>query len=64
MVQQRVERARTLLETSDLPVDRIARDSGFGTAQSLRQHLQAAIGVTPTAYRRTFRAVGGGPGRG
>ncbi|MDI3346246.1 helix-turn-helix domain-containing protein [Streptomyces sp. AJ-1] len=64
LVQQRVERARALLETSDLPVDRIARDSGFGTAQSLRQHLQAAIGVTPTAYRRTFRAVGDGPGRG
>ncbi|MZE48728.1 hypothetical protein GTY49_38585 [Streptomyces sp. SID5477] len=24
--------------------------------QSMRQHLQAALGVTPTGYRRTFRA--------
>ncbi|MFF0432924.1 GlxA family transcriptional regulator [Streptomyces sp. NPDC004327] len=57
LTQQRVERARHLLESTDLPVDQIAHDSGFGTAQSLRVHLQSAIGVTPTAYRRTFRAT-------
>ncbi|WP_399926412.1 GlxA family transcriptional regulator [Streptomyces kanamyceticus] len=60
LTQQRVERARHLLESSDLSVDRIARDAGFGTAQSMRQHLQAALGVTPTAYRRTFRDVAAG----
>ncbi|MGC9439044.1 GlxA family transcriptional regulator [Streptomyces sp. WG5] len=53
---QRVERARHLLESTALSVDRVARDAGFGTAQSMRQHLQATLGVTPTAYRRTFRA--------
>ncbi|GAA1432255.1 helix-turn-helix domain-containing protein [Streptomyces thermospinosisporus] len=58
LTQQRVERARHLLETTDLSVDQVARDAGFGTAQSMRQHLQAALGVTPTAYRRTFRANG------
>jgi transcriptional regulator GlxA family with amidase domain len=57
LTQQRVERARHLLECSDLSVDQVARDAGFGTAQSMRQHLQAALGVTPTAYRRTFRAA-------
>ena len=31
--------------------------AGFGTAASLRQHLQAAIGVSPMAYRRTFRPL-------
>ncbi|MDT7839270.1 GlxA family transcriptional regulator [Streptomyces justiciae] len=56
LTQQRVERARHLLESSDLSVDQVARDAGFGTAQSMRQHLQAALGVTPTSYRRTFRA--------
>ncbi|MEU5093992.1 helix-turn-helix domain-containing protein [Streptomyces sp. NPDC020996] len=59
LTQQRVERARQLLETTDRSVDRIARDAGFGTAQSMRQHLQTALGVTPTAYRRTFRAGAG-----
>ncbi|QLE72527.1 helix-turn-helix domain-containing protein [Streptomyces rectiverticillatus] len=57
LTQQRVERARHLLEDSDLSVDQVARDAGFGTAASMRQHLQAALGVSPTAYRRTFRAV-------
>ncbi len=57
LVQQRVHRARQLLESSDLPVDRVARESGFGTAASMRQHLQAALGISPTGYRRTFRAT-------
>ncbi|MGA5424659.1 GlxA family transcriptional regulator [Streptomyces lavendulocolor] len=57
LTQQRVERARHLLESTDLPVDRVASDAGFGTAQSMRQHLQAALGVPPTVYRRTFRAA-------
>ncbi|MGW0879889.1 GlxA family transcriptional regulator [Streptomyces sp. NPDC002671] len=62
LTQQRVERARHLLESTDLSVDQVARDAGFGTAQSMRQHLQQALGVTPTAYRRTFRTgVGGAP---
>ncbi|MET7608000.1 helix-turn-helix domain-containing protein [Streptomyces avermitilis] len=59
LTQQRVEHARHLLESSDLSIDQVARDAGFGTAQSMRQHLQAALGVTPTAYRRTFRTGSG-----
>jgi transcriptional regulator GlxA family with amidase domain len=55
LTRQRVERARQLLESTELSVDQVAREAGFGTAQSMRQHLQAALGVTPTAYRRTFR---------
>ncbi|MCD2465189.1 helix-turn-helix domain-containing protein [Streptomyces sp. MBT42] len=57
LTQQRVERARHLLESTGLPVDRVAQDAGFGTAQSLRVHLMSAIGVTPTSYRRTFRTA-------
>ncbi|MGW4483626.1 GlxA family transcriptional regulator [Amycolatopsis sp. NPDC004368] len=55
LTQQRVERARRLLEETDRPIDRIATDCGFGTAASLRQHLQSALGVSPSAYRSTFR---------
>ncbi|MFD3512051.1 GlxA family transcriptional regulator [Streptomyces sp. NPDC058657] len=66
LAQQRVERARQLLESSDLSIDQVAHESGFGTAQSMRQHLQAALGVPPTVYRRTFRTHladnGSGPG--
>ncbi|MFJ8585807.1 GlxA family transcriptional regulator [Streptomyces sp. NPDC093595] len=56
LTQQRVERARHLLESTGLSMDRVAAEAGFGTAQSMRQHLQAALGVPPTVYRRTFRA--------
>ncbi|MFD0318798.1 GlxA family transcriptional regulator [Streptomyces flavalbus] len=55
LIQQRVARARHLLESSDLTVDRVAAEVGFATAASLRQHLHAAIGVSPQAYRRTFQ---------
>ncbi|MFB7245978.1 GlxA family transcriptional regulator [Streptomyces populi] len=65
LTQQRVEHARHLLESSDLSIDHVARDAGFGTAQSMRQHLQATLGVTPTTYRRTFRSgTGTGTGTG
>ncbi|MEL5957266.1 helix-turn-helix domain-containing protein [Streptomyces sp. CLV115] len=60
LTRQRVERARQLLESTDLSIDQVARDAGFGTPTSLRQHLQAALGVSPTVYRRTFRAAGNG----
>ncbi|MET7572782.1 helix-turn-helix domain-containing protein [Streptomyces sp. NPDC005492] len=55
LIQQRVVRARDLLEASDLSVDQIAGRVGFATGASLRQHLHAAIGVSPQAYRRTFQ---------
>jgi transcriptional regulator GlxA family with amidase domain len=57
IVQQRVARARHLLESTDLAVDQIAHEVGFATGASLRQHLRAAIGVSPQAYRRTFQAA-------
>ncbi|MFJ1752113.1 GlxA family transcriptional regulator [Kitasatospora sp. NPDC088134] len=51
---QRVALARQLLEATDLTVDQIAARVGFANPVSLRQHLHAAIGVSPLAYRRTF----------
>jgi transcriptional regulator GlxA family with amidase domain len=59
LTQQRIERARHLLEESDLAIDQIAADAGFGTAASLSQHFQAALGVAPSAYRATFRGRSG-----
>lgn len=52
---QRVELARHLLESTDLTVDQVADRAGFGTGASLRQHLHTSCGVSPQAYRRTFR---------
>jgi transcriptional regulator GlxA family with amidase domain len=57
LVERRVDHARHLLETTELPVDDVARLSGLGSGASLRQHLRAAIGVAPLAYRRTYRGA-------
>ncbi|MBL0749690.1 GlxA family transcriptional regulator [Nocardioides baculatus] len=55
VTQQRIRHAQHLLEATDLPVDQVATRAGMGTAASLRQHLRASLGVSPSAYRRTFR---------
>ncbi|MER5773937.1 helix-turn-helix domain-containing protein [Streptomyces sp. NPDC002039] len=52
---QRLELARHLLESSDLSVDLVAHRAGFGSGNSLRQHMRTALGISPIAYRRTFR---------
>ncbi len=54
VTDQRVLYARTLLEQTDLDIDRVADRSGFGTATLLRHHFRRVIGVTPSDYRRSF----------
>lgn len=54
---QRLEHARQLLETTDLPVDEVARRAGFGTGTTLRLRMRETVGLSPAAYRRTFRGV-------
>ncbi|MEO3799374.1 helix-turn-helix domain-containing protein [Nonomuraea sp. B1E8] len=57
LTQQRVERARELLEESDLPVDQVAEQAGLGTAANLRKHFHAAVGTSPSTYRAAFREL-------
>jgi transcriptional regulator GlxA family with amidase domain len=59
LVEQRVRLAQELLETTDEPVERIARRTGFGTAVSLRQHFGRVVSVSPQTYRHVFRRRGG-----
>jgi transcriptional regulator GlxA family with amidase domain len=54
ITSQRVLRAEELLETTDLSVDQIAGEVGFGTAAMLRHHFTRARSVSPQQYRRTF----------
>ncbi|WP_344867299.1 GlxA family transcriptional regulator [Amycolatopsis ultiminotia] len=56
LLVQRVRHAQRLLETSDLPVSRVAERAGLGTAANLRRRLRAETGVGPDSYRRTFRS--------
>ncbi|MGS2807434.1 GlxA family transcriptional regulator [Nocardia sp. MW-W600-9] len=52
---QRLGRARELLERTELPVETVAQRAGFGSVTALRDHLRAATGLTPSAYRRSLR---------
>ncbi|MDO9356829.1 MAG: helix-turn-helix domain-containing protein, partial [Solirubrobacteraceae bacterium] len=54
---KRVALAQQLLERTDLAVEEVATQAGFGTAASLREHLARRARTTPTAYRRAFRSV-------
>ncbi|POM25486.1 HTH-type transcriptional regulator CdhR [Actinomadura rubteroloni] len=54
LLARRVDRARELLETTDLPIEEIARTSGLGSGDSLRARFARHLGITPTAYRATF----------
>ena len=55
LLGQRVLHARRLLEATDLAVEDVAGEAGFGTAASLRAHFRRATATTPLAYRRSFR---------
>ncbi|UGT58486.1 helix-turn-helix domain-containing protein [Nocardia asteroides] len=53
-MHQRLHRARALLESTSLPIEQVARHSGIGTAESLRQHMIRHLGVPPSTYRANF----------
>jgi AraC family transcriptional regulator, transcriptional activator FtrA len=54
LTDARVERARELLEHSDLSIEQIAARSGFGTAATLRHHFRRKLQVSPISYRARF----------
>ncbi|MEH6376876.1 helix-turn-helix domain-containing protein [Streptomyces sp. KLMMK] len=56
LLSQRITAARELLESSDLPLDAVARRVGLSSATNLRRRFLSALGTTPGAYRRAFRA--------
>jgi transcriptional regulator GlxA family with amidase domain len=55
LLRLRLHRAQQLLETTDLPVDHVARVAGFGAPTTLRERFRRRFGVSPSAYRRAFR---------
>ena len=54
LLRQRLERARTLLETTRMPMDEVARRSGLGSSASLRRHFRDDLGTSPRRHREQF----------
>ncbi|MFI6520452.1 GlxA family transcriptional regulator [Spirillospora sp. NPDC050679] len=55
LLRARVRRAQFLLENTDHGVERIAEQSGFGSATAFRERFKRIVGVTPQSYRASFR---------
>lgn len=58
LARQRIIHAQRLLEQTDLGLDAIAFECGFGSAAVLRQNFARTLGTTPTAYRARFACPG------
>lgn len=54
LLDQRLQHAEHLLETTDLTVDTVAAKAGFGSGDTLRHHFAERRGVSPHTYRRSF----------
>jgi transcriptional regulator GlxA family with amidase domain len=54
LARQRIIHAQRLLERTDMPLEQIADECGFGSAAVLRQNFGRVLGLTPTAYRARF----------
>ena len=53
----RVEMAKELLAATDQTMAIVARQAGFSNSKQLSLIFHDKVGMTPTAYRRRFRAV-------
>lgn len=52
-----MRRAQELLESTDESIEAVAHATGMGTATTLRRQFKRTVGVSPVAYRRSFRAT-------
>ena len=52
VLSQRVERARRLLENSDMPISQVALEAGFAHQSHLARCMRRLIGMTPAMLRR------------
>ncbi len=55
VLMERARLARDMLETTDLSVDHIAEQTGFGAPDTFRHHFRRIVGVTPSQFRKAFR---------
>ena len=54
LIYQRLERAKTLLESTGQNIEVIAHHSGFETALAIRHNFHKYLGLSPSTYRKQF----------
>lgn len=53
----RLEEAKQMLETTDLPIDAVAGEVGYEDASFFRRLFRREVGLSPNVYRRRFGAI-------
>lgn len=53
--RERLRLAQRLLESSDDPIERVARNAGYETSTAMRAQFALRLQTSPRAYRTTFR---------
>lgn len=56
LLNERLLRAREMLESTRFSLERIAAEVGFGSATTLRYHFQKRFSLSPAGYRKTRTA--------
>lgn len=56
LIQQRLEKAKRLLESDIISVEKVADMSGFDNATTLRHHFRKQLSISPIQYRQQFSA--------
>ena len=55
LLNQRLNHAQRLLESTDLPLEHLAEQCGFGSSVTLRHHFRSQFGLSPRDWRNAFR---------
>ncbi|MFF0568962.1 helix-turn-helix domain-containing protein [Streptomyces sp. NPDC004041] len=53
----RLEAAQALLTSGTGPIEAVADEAGFGSAETMRRAFQPTLGLSPTHYRARFRTT-------
>ena len=64
VIRRRVDRARSLLTETSLPVSQVALDAGFCSQSHLARHMRRVLGVSPGAFLADRRGARTGTGNG
>jgi AraC family transcriptional regulator, transcriptional activator FtrA len=54
VTRQRIGLAKDLLETTDVSLDSVVLQTGFGSIESFRRHFKRHAGTNPSVYRARF----------
>lgn len=55
LTAERLRRARLLLEHSDMSIEEVGCEAGFGNVEAFRRQFKARVGLAPSNYRAAFR---------